>query len=77
MPELIEKAKVVASAAVTYLTAAAVLITVAHEEIAGLLPEGQAEDVGRWVVVLLGWLAAAVTIIRRVTPVDPTERGLT
>lgn len=76
MVDLIERAKVVATTAVTYLTAVAVLITAAHEEIAGLLPEGTAEDVAGYVVIALGWIGAAIAIIRRVTPVDPANRGL-
>lgn len=66
---------VILKAAPTYLTGAAVVLTVFHEEIAGLLPESQ-ETLGSYVTLVVAWLGAATQIIRRVTPVAPAERGI-
>jgi hypothetical protein len=73
--ELVSKAKVVAGAAVTWLVALSIVITSAAPEIAGLFPEAS-EDILTWAARVVGWLAVAVTIARRVSPVAPDERGL-
>lgn len=72
---MIEKLKVVASAAVTWLIAASVLVSAVAPQIAELFPKN-AEDITEWAARVVGWLAAAVLIIRRVSPVPVAERGL-
>lgn len=73
---LIERVKVVAGAAVTWLVAASIVITIFSEEIGGLLTDDTAALVASWATTAVGWLGAAVAIIRRVTPVLPEERGI-
>ena len=72
---LVAQIKVIIEAAPTYFTGAAVVLTIFHEEIAGLLPE-QAEALGSFVTLAVAWLGAATQIIRRVTPVPVAERGI-
>ena len=62
------RVRVVLTSLVTYLLIASSILTIVAEE----LPGPAAEWIGRAVV----WLATAVTIIRRVTPVLPEDRGL-
>ncbi len=75
MDDLLARVRVVLRAAPTWLTAAAVVLTAAAHEISTIAPAG-GEDVVRWLVTAAGWLASAVMIIRRVTPVDASDRGL-
>lgn len=67
MNDLSERLKVLLSAAPTYLIIISGVLTALAEE----LP-----DAPRWIVTVAAWLATAVLIIRRVTPVPPAERGL-
>lgn len=76
MKELWAKVVVVLKAAPTWLTAASAVIIIFSEEIGAVLPAGTAETVGQWAAIAVGWLGAAVSIIRRVTPVLPDERGI-
>lgn len=71
----IARIKVVATAAVTWITAVAVLLPLVAGDIAEVAP-GQAETVTHVALVVAGWLGAAVSIIRRVTTVLPAERGV-
>lgn len=74
--EIVQRVKVILGAAVTWLTAAGLILTIFAEEIASVAPAGAAEDVTVWLVRIVAWIGAAVTIIRRVTPVLPEERGV-
>jgi hypothetical protein len=79
MNNLIARTRVVLTAAPTHLVSLAVILTIVSEQVAELLPmvpAGTAETAARWLVTLAGSLTAAVSIIRRVTPVLPTERGV-
>lgn len=79
MNTFIARTRVVLTAAPTYLVSLAVILTIVSEQVAELLPmvpAGTAETVARWLVTAAGSLTAAVSIIRRVTPVLPNERGL-
>lgn len=68
----IDRIKVILRAAPTWITLAiAVLTTLA----ATLEAEGMVE-VARYLVIVIGWLTGAISIIRRVTPVDANERGI-
>lgn len=73
---MIERIRVVAGAAVTWLTFAATALTIFAEEIAAVFPDGGAEDATVWILRAVAWLGAAVAIIRRVTPVLPDQRGV-
>lgn len=75
MSDLIARARVVLRAAPTWLTAVSVVLTAAAREISTVAPDG-GEDVVRWLVTAAAWLASAVAIIRRVTPVPAQERGV-
>ena len=75
MDALLNRAVVVLTAAVTYIVAGAAALTLAADQIAAAAPPG-AEDVVTWLVRAAAWLTAAVTIIRRVTPVPAGLRGL-
>lgn len=70
------RAAVVAKAAPTWLTGLSVVLTIVSEELAEVLPAGAAETVGRLVILATAWIGAAVSIIRRVTPVPTDERGI-
>lgn len=75
MTDLIARARVVLRAAPTWLTAVSVVLTAAAHEISTVAPSGS-EDVVRWLLTAAAWLASAVSIIRRVTPVAAGERGV-
>lgn len=70
------RAQVILRAAPTWIGGAAIVVTVAADEVAKVLPTHAAETVGSVAVQVLAWLGAAVAIIRRVTPVRPEERGI-
>jgi hypothetical protein len=74
--DLITRARVVLTAAVTWLVAASAVVTIFAEEITEVLPDDWQGPFARTVVVVLAVLTAAVNIIRRVTPVLPAQRGL-
>lgn len=67
---LMSRVKVVASAAVTWLTIAGAVATLLVEQLADF---PAAADVASKAVIMI---ATATTIIRRVTPVAINERGL-
>lgn len=62
-----KRIKVVLSSIVTYATLAVFALTVVSEEFPGA---------ARYIVPVVAALTAAVTVIRRVTPVLPDERGI-
>lgn len=71
-----KRVKVVLKALPTYLVAASTIVTFASEEIVDLLPASWQSDFTQAVVVIVGALGAAITIIRRVEPVIPERVGL-
>jgi len=73
---MFERIRVVATAMPTWLVAASAVVVIVSEELAAVLPAGAGETVGRWAIVAVAVLGAAVNIIRRVTPVLPRERGI-
>lgn len=75
MDAFLNRAAVILASAVTYITALSAGLTIAANEIAAAAPEGS-EDVVAWIVRVVAWLAAAVAIVRRVTPVAAPQRGL-
>lgn len=74
--EFAQRVGVVLKAAPTYLVALSTIITIFSEEIAAVLPDEWDLTVARWTTIAVGFLGAVVTIIRRVTPVLPQDRGL-
>lgn len=77
MSKLIARAKVVATAAVTYLVLAGAVLAIVAEELAKVLPDGPGQAVARIAGVALAAIGAAIAIIRRVTPVlDGAEHGI-
>lgn len=75
MSKFWKRVKVILTAAPTYLTGAAAVVAVLAEEIAKVLPQ-HAEPIGALALTVTGWLTCAITIIRRVTPVSRSERGV-
>ena len=69
-----ERIRVVLTAAVTYLTLAAVVLGIFSEEIGNVfqLPDA----VGQVIAAVASTIAVAIAIIRRVEPVIPSRRGL-
>ncbi len=72
---IIARIKVVLKAAVTWLIFAGILLSQLATQVGDLGPIGA--DVAKWAGIALGWIASAVLVIRRVTPVlDTAERGI-
>jgi hypothetical protein len=69
MPKLWRRARVVLTAAPSYLVAASTAVTIVMEEV-------DAPGVAKYGAIAVGALGAAIAIIRRVTPVLPDDRGL-
>lgn len=75
MSKLMAKVKVVLTALPTYMTAAAIAITLIAHQLAEVLPD-KAAGIVQWSAIIAGFLTTAVTVITRVTPVLPSQRGL-
>jgi hypothetical protein len=65
----LDRVAVLAKTAVTYLVIASGIVTT-------ILATVDIPVVTQWGGVALTWIAAAISIIRRVTPVPAEERGL-
>lgn len=76
MTDLLNKAQVISKAAVTYMTAAAIGLTAAADQIAKVGPDGAAHTVVMWLIIAATWLTAAVGIIRTHMPVPANQRGI-
>lgn len=70
------KIKVIVGAAPTYLVVAAAVVPIVAEEVGNVLPAGAGAVVAQVAITLTGVLGAAIAIIRRVTPVLPSQRGI-
>lgn len=73
--DVLERLRVLAGTAVTYLVAAAVGLSAAADELAATGPDG-GETAVAWLLRVVAWVGAAVAVVRRVTPVPSGERGL-
>jgi hypothetical protein len=71
----VARVRVVVTAAPLYLVGAATVITAVSEEVSQAFP-GVAGPLVRYSGPVLAALAAAISIIRRVTPVLAEDRGL-
>ena len=76
MNTTLARIRVVLNAAPTWIAAVSTILVIVADEVAAVLPAGQAEVVGAAVVRIVAWLGAAVAIIRRVRPVLDDEKGL-
>lgn len=72
-----DKVKAVLTSIVTYITIIQAVLVILAEEIAGVFADGDAETVINVIIRIGVVLTAVVSIIRRVTPVLPQQRGLT
>ncbi len=73
---LIAKAKVLATAAVTYIVLAPLVVPIVVDELVKVLPSAQGIVVAAVAAKILSWIGAAIAIVRRVTPVLKEHRGL-
>jgi hypothetical protein len=73
--KFLARTHVVLTALPTYLVAIATVLPLVAADLAEVMP-GQAETITTAAIVVVGWLGAAVSIIRRVTPVASARRGL-
>lgn len=71
-----EKYKALIGALPAQLAAVQSILTVLAVEVVPLLPDNVALRLSAWLVVALGWVAAAVQVVSRVTPVPEIARGL-
>lgn len=74
---LAAKAKVVLTAAITWLVALEAALVILADELAPLIPAPWSDRINAGLLIAIGIIATAVAIIRRVTPVIPSERGIT
>lgn len=75
LSKLLTRAYVLASTFVTYVTALAAGILLASDRIAEAAPEGSETTVA-WLVRAAAFLAEVVAIVRSVTPVPSSARGV-
>lgn len=75
MLDFTTRLRVLLGAAITYITAAVLGITVAADAIAKAGPEGS-EGVVAWLIRIATWLTAVVTMVRSHSPVPVGQRGL-
>ena len=73
---LYEKVKALLSALPAQLAVVQSLLTAAAVEIVPLLPEHLAVRAGAVLAVALGWVATAIAVVSRVTPVPASQQGL-
>jgi len=72
---LVKRIRVLLTAAPTWLAGAAVIVSAFNDEIGEAFP-GSAEAVATVATPVLAAIGAAIAIVRRVTPVLASERGL-
>lgn len=76
MTKFLARLKVIATSAVTYITAAQAVIVVAADEISKVVAPEQAETIANVVVRLLAVTSAVVAILRRSIPAPADQRGI-
>ena len=76
MSDFLTRARVVLGNLATWLLAAAAVVGIFAEEIVAVLPDDWDGPVAQGAAVVLAVIAAAVAIIRRVTPVIGAQHGL-
>lgn len=75
MEALLERARVIATAAITWIQVGMAVVVWFSQDIVELLPVDQ-ERAGAVIVKVLAICTGVITALRRVTPVPPAERGL-
>lgn len=73
---LLARIKVIITAAPTYLTMAAVVVGILADELSKTVPDGWQDNVVQIGGAIVAVLGAAIAIIRRVTPVLESQRGI-
>lgn len=76
MKNLLARARVILTAAPTYLVAAGAVVSIVADEVSKILPAGWQDNAAQIAGAVAGVIGAAVLIVRRVTPVLVEERGL-
>ena len=76
MSDFLTRVKVVLGNVSTWLIGASAVVAIFAEEIVAFLPDEWDGSVTQAAVVIVAVLTAAVNIIRRVTPVIDSQRGL-
>lgn len=71
-----EKVKALLAALPAQLAAVQSLLTAVAVEVVPLLPDNLAVRAGAVLAVALGWIATAIAVVARVTPVPPSQQGL-
>lgn len=74
MSDLLRKLGVVLTSLPGWLAAATAVLTIVATEVVPLLPANW--PVAGWVATALALLAAAGAVVARLTPVEPSERGV-
>jgi hypothetical protein len=82
MPEFMIKARTIATAAITWITIAGLVLTAVAQTLTtaafdAAVDRDVVELVVRWVTIASGVLATIAQVVRRVTEVIPEQRGLT
>lgn len=76
MTKTLKRIRTLLTAAPTWLAGAGIVVAAVSEEIVKVLPDNLDAGVTRVAVVALAVIVAAQQIVRRVTPVFGTDRGL-
>ena len=76
MDKTLARLRTLGTAANTYLVLAGLVVGIVTEEVAEELPSSTAEAVVKIGGKIVGWLGAAVAIVRRSTVVIEQQRGL-
>ena len=76
MKNLLKRARVILTAAPTYLVAAGAVVAIVSDEISKVLPSGWQDNAAQITGAVLGVIGAATAIVRRGAPVLPHERGI-
>ena len=74
--KFVEGAKVVLKAAPLWISAALAFVTLVVTDVVPLLPDAWQGNVLSVTGTVIAVLTAALTIVRRVTPVEPDQRGI-
>jgi len=76
MPTFWDKTRALLAALPAQLAAVQSLLTVVAAEVVPQLPDGLAVKATAWLVLAAGWVATAIAVVSRVTPVPAEARGL-
>lgn len=82
MPEIVVKARTLATAALTWIIIAGAVLTAVAQALTTAATDAAIEiawvdTVTQWLTIAVGVLATIASVVRRVTEVIPEQRGLT